>query len=388
MKKNRAFKLLSLASAIGILGGFALLQSCKKDVEPIHYYTPEAVQTAEFSVINAETKTSLSYVEAKLTYPDGSTENIQIPYGNFTLDVKSREDGELTVLMEKEGFVSKTCTVTIDRSEVPEGSDWSYSTTVMMAEANDPITVDPAEETKADVAGSDAAVTFPAGCVTESVEISITEIPAAAEIAAVSNEVELIDGHIALKSFSFSPEGQTFEVPIEISFPIPGQTGKNGTKGSLKAVSADYIALFISSTTKSIVAIDLDQTDGVLRLSLDRLGKVAIVKKDKWKYERSTLSEPISFQGDCDDYLVASIHQTYNSSDTEYADDFKKPIVIDFTKTKTVQARLGFYRTISGQYTIKHLTNVTKAYTIHIPSKPVIWAHAEQHTCHTGGSGN
>ncbi|MGZ2371942.1 hypothetical protein ACXR6G_19395 [Ancylomarina sp. YFZ004] len=388
MKKNRVFRFMSFVSVICIIGSLALIKSCKKDVEPIQFYTPEAVQTAEILVLNSETRVSLSDVVAKLTYPDGSTESLLVSFGVLTLDVKSRDDGVLTVLMEREGFVSKTCTITIDRSAVAEGSDWNYYTTVLMAEVNESVTVDPTVETNVDVEGSDAVVVFPAGCVTESVEISITETPAAAEIAAESNEVELIDGHIALKSFSLLPEGQTFEIPIEITFPIPGQTGKKGTKGSLKTVSDDYTALLVSSITKSVVTIDLDQSDGMFKLLLKKIGRVVIVKKDKWKNEGFTLSQPIFFSGVCDEELVAIISQSFDSSTTQAADDLKKPITTSFTKKKKVKAQLGYYRTISGQYTIKHLRNVTKGYTIDIPKTPVIWGPRGRHRCHTGGSGN
>ncbi len=55
---------------------------------------------------------------------------------------------------------------------------------------------------------------------------------------------------------------------------------------------------------------------------------------------------------------------------------------------KKVNEHLGYKKIVTGQYTILSLKNVSKGYTIEIPSLPVIWWPIEEDTCHTGGAGN
>lgn len=350
------------------------MPGCKKVVEPEHYFTPDAIQTAEFSMVDSKSMLALSDVEAKLTYPDGSSESIQVSNGALTVDVKYREDGVLNVLMEKAGFISKTCAITIDRSDVVDGSDWSYPITVLMTEANDPVSVTVGVEKEVDVEGSDASVKFPADCLNADAEISITEMPAAAEQAEVNNEVEVSEGRVALKSFSFLPEGQVFEVPIEVTFEIP--------EGSSELVFATLVDGEWESVPVS------NNGDGTGTALVSHFCKYHLSTKDVWKYQRSTLSEPIFFHGECDEKLEAIISQSFNYSTTQAKNNFMHSIKTFFSKKKKVKARLGYYRTVSGQYTIKHLKNVTKGYKVDIPSKPVIWAPEGQQTCHGGGSGS
>ena len=145
--------------------------------------------------------------------------------GELTLNVKGKPDGELKVAFTKAGYINEDVTVDVERED--ENVDWSATTVVLMTEANEPVAVSPTEEKEVEVEESDASVVFPEGCVAEAKEITITETPAAAEVAEESGEVEIVEGKVALKSFDFQPDGLVFEEnkPMEITFPIPSGTG-------------------------------------------------------------------------------------------------------------------------------------------------------------------
>jgi len=374
MKKYQKFSFLSLLAIVCIIGEISFLHSCKKDVEPVHFYVPEAVQTVDISVINSENKLALADVNAIITYPDGSGETIAVIDGDLSINVLSREDGDLLVEFEKTGFITTTKTIAIDRSDLEDNSDWSYPTTVMMTLVNESVMVSPTLETEIGVEGSDATVIFPVGCVTVGTEITVTEVPASDELAGESNDVELIEGHVALKLFNFLPDGQTLKVPIEVSFSIPERT------------TGFLFATFVNGAWETVPV--LKNGDGTGTALVSHFSDYILTTDNLWEFDDETMSDYISFTGACDETLEAKIAQSFNSDGTQAIEDLCLCLETSISITKEVGYITGYQRTVSGRYTIRHLRNVTKGYSIQIPSFPVVWDPVGQHTCHTGGSGS
>ncbi|WP_421918651.1 hypothetical protein [Marinifilum sp.] len=374
MKKKRNLRFLSLICAILIVTGLGVFHACQEDVEPVYFQTPEAVQTVEIVVENFETKANLSDVSAQITYPDTSGETVTLSDGVLLLDITSREDGELLVKFEKNGFIPTETVVIIDRSELPANSDWTYETMAEMVEINSSVTVDPSKDLNVEVEGSEASVKFPAGCTNEVAEITITEVPAGAELAEETHEIQLKEGHVALKSFNFLPENQKFEIPIEITFPIPDESTE---------------LLFATLVDGDWETTEVRKNgDGTGTALVSHFSDYILTTVDIWVIEGESLSEPISFVGNCDEELVATIENDFNTDDTQAKDELPENIHISFSVSKTVEAMVGHERTIQGEYTIKTYRNQTKGYSIQIPSLPVVWQTPGQQVCHTGGSGN
>lgn len=374
MKKNRVFKSLFFLIAIGILGGMSM-HSCKKDVEPIHFYTPDAVETITITVIDSYLKNKLADVSVLVTYPDLSSETVEIEDGVLIVDIDNRDDGDLILKFEKIGFISKEKTISIDRSNMLDGGDWVFASKVMLTEANKPFSVTKGVEFNTPIVGSDATVKFPANCLAEDAMIAITETPAAADIAAESSQVEILKGRIALKSLNFLPEGQTFVEPIEVSFPIPNTT-------------EDLVfATLVNGEWETVTVAK--NGDGTGTALVSHFSDYILTTINVWSYEGTVMSTPVQFVGDCDEPLVATLIKTFDSNETEAKDDLPIRIEMTFYSTKEVDGLKGFQRTISAQYAISTLRNVTKNYSIEIPSIPVIWSPAGQQACHHGGgSGN
>ncbi|MDE5417544.1 hypothetical protein L3049_05935 [Labilibaculum sp. DW002] len=374
MKKNRVFKSLFFLIAIGILGGMSM-HSCKKDVEPIHFYTPDAVETITITVIDSYLKNKLADVSVLVTYPDQSSETVEIEDGVLIVDIDNRDDGDLILKFEKIGFISKEKTISIDRSNMLDGGDWVFASKVMLTEANKPFSVTKGVEFNTPIVGSDATVKFPANCLAEDAMIAITETPAAADIAAESSQVEILKGRIALKSLNFLPEGQTFVEPIEVSFPIPNTT-------------EDLVfATLVNGEWETVTVAK--NGDGTGTALVSHFSDYILTTINVWSYEGTVMSTPVQFVGDCDEPLVATLIKTFDSNETEAKDDLPIRIEMTFYSTKEVDGLKGFQRTISAQYAISTLRNVTKNYSIEIPSIPVIWSPAGQQACHHGGgSGN
>ncbi len=373
MNFNRVFKKASLASVLCVAGGLALLYGCQKDVEPI-YYTHETVHMVEFTVIDSETREPLSDVTILQRYPNGSRDTLS-KNGVLSKNVKTYEVTDLVLDFEKLGFIPNTKTILFDIREIASCRDWSYTFQVMMTKVNIPVSVNPTEESIVEVEGSDSAfVIFPVGCVTEAVEIFITEEPAAAEVAVTSNEVELTEGRVALKCFNFLPKGQTFDVPIEITFPIPDET------------TLYEFAGWVDGEWKTVDVVN--NGDGTGTALVSYLSDYILTTKDEWVYEESRLTDIIPFTGECDQEYVAKIEESFDSNNTVAKDDLLVRIQTSVLETKVLEQHLGYKRTVSGQYTLRYLKNVTKGYTIEIPSVPVLWLPAEESVCHNGGSGN
>jgi hypothetical protein len=373
MKLNRVFKLASLVIVLCIVGGSGLLQGCKKDVEPI-YYMYEAIHRVEFIVVDSETKFPLSDVVVNQTHPDGSSDILNLIDDVLSINVKSREAADLVLNFDKDGFIPNSKIILFDIRELASRSDWFYTFTVMLTKVNEPVSVNPKEESLVEVEESDATVIFPLGCVTEAVDVYITEVPAAAEVAVTSQELELTEGRIALKAFTFLPEGQTFEIPIEITFPIPNET-------------TNYVfARWLDGEWETIAVVN--NGDGTGTAFVSDLSDYILTTEDVWVYEESILSDEIIFTGDCDKELVANIEKSFDSDETVAKDDLFVRIQTSFSETKIGERRLGYKRNLCGEYTIRNLKNTTKGYSIQIPSLPVVWTCAGETTCHTGGSGN
>lgn len=371
MKKNRVFKFL--LSAICIISGLCVLHSCKKDVEPIDFYTPSSVQTITLEMIDYHSKSAVSDVDVKITYPNGDNETITIS-DVIVINIKDREDGNFTIEFDKDGYIPSEHIIKVDRTGMKEGSDWVYPSKVLMTEVNAPVLVEKGKESVIPIVGCEnSSVKFLKSSLSSDANIVMTETPSADQMVYESHELELTAGKIALKAFTFLPEGQTFEEPIEVSFPIPE------TDEELE------FSTLVDGAWES-VAVEKNG-DGTGTAKIKHFSDWILSTTDRWTFEDGRYSDPIYFTGDVDEDLIETIEESFDSDDTSAKDDQPSHLEIHFSVTKKVNAHLGYKKIGTGQYTILSLTNVSEGYTIEIPSLPVIWWPVEEHTGHTGGAG-
>ena len=373
MKKNGVFKFLFFLNAICILAGLSVLHSCKKDVEPINFYMPSSNETITLEMIDYHSKLAVSDVDVKITYPNGDSETITIS-DVIVIDIKDHEDGNFTIEFDKDGYIPSEHIITVNRTGMPEGSDWVYPSKVLMTEVNAPVLVEKGKNSVIPIACCEnSSVKFTESSLSSDVNIVMTETPSADQMVEESHELELTAGKIALKAFTFLPEGQRFEEPIEVSFPIP-ETDEDLEFSTLVDGAWESVAVEKNG-------------DGTGTARIKHFSDWILSTTDRWTFEGVRYSDPIYFTGACDKALIETIDKSFDSDDTRAKEDQPSHLNIHFTVTKKVNAHLGYEKTGTGQYSILRLTNVSKDYTIEIPSLPVIWWPVEEHTGHTGGAG-
>ena len=375
------FKSLSFLSAICIVAGLSVFHSCKEDVDPLFTADISDVDyLVTVEVVNSASKANLSGVTATITYPDKTQKTTTLSDGTLSIDMDNREDGELILQFDKKNFVSISDIITVDRSQVDEGSACVFLTTVMLTEINDSFKVIAGDEKTVSVSGSDATVKFPENCLTSDADISITETPSADELVEVGNKLNLIGGRIALKSFNFLPEGQTFEEAIEVTFSIP-DTDKDLEFANFVDPDNDGNGVLESVSV-------VKNGDGTGTAKITHFSNWFLCTSDSWTLTNLSFSDPIEFTGDCDDDLVADFEISFDSDDTAAKDDLPFSFKYTLSASKIVDGTAGKEKTIACKYFILSFKNVSKGYTVQVPSFPVLWKASSEQTCHTGGSGN
>ena len=369
------FKSLFFFGVICIMLISSILHSCIKDVEPINFYTPLSRQTITLEIIDYHSKLTVSDVDVKIIYPNGDKETRTTSSEAIVVDIKEREDGNFTIEFEKLGYIPTEHIINVNRNGMKVGSDWVYPSKVLMTEVNAPFLVEKGKDLVITIDSYDgASVKFSDSCLSSDANIVMTETPSADQMVVESHELELIAGKIALKAFTFLPEGQTFEEPIEVSFPIP---------------ETDEVLEFSTLVDGAWESVIVQKNgDGTGTAKIKHFSNWILSTTDRWMFDGARYSAPIYFEGDSDEDLVETIEKFFDSDDTDAKDDQPSHLDIHFSVTKKVNAHLGYVKIGTGQYTILSLKNVSKGYTIEVPSLPVIWWPVGERTAHTGGAGS
>lgn len=360
MKNFRTFRKTAFIAAFTLLGATFAFQSCDKDDDEPVVDTKVSVQTIEFSVIDSETKDAVSGVEATLTFDDASTEVLTIENGILTIDVKERPDGDCQAVFAKEGYIAATCDLVIDRSTLGEKDDWASVSTIMMSEANETFAVEVGVEKTVEVEESEVSVVFPADCLTESAEISVTELPSAEEQIEANVPVEIVADRIPLQTIDFQPDGQEFEEPIAVTFTIP-------------AVADDLLfGTIVDGTWESVPVIK--NGDGTGTAMISHFSQWSVTTTETWT-ETEEVIELGPFDGSCGNEFTAQV---------------SVPGEVTLSLENTYEAIADSYKSIYVSYT-KVTKTSSKGTEIDYATGPYNWRY-EFTVCnpqdHTGGAGN
>jgi len=375
MRINKLLRLLTVASIFIVLSTVFVVQSCRKYVDPISYYTNEGGQMIQYTILNSDTKLKEPGVVVLVTFSDGENKVLQADNGEISIDVKDRVDGDITICFEKDGFLPLTRTINIDRSDVEEGSEWRYPSKVLLTQINESFDVIKGVEKIVNVKRSKSMVNikFPDDCISQDAKISVTETPVVTEVAGNSSTIEIVNERVAYSAFVFKPDGQIFDKPIEVTMELPELT-------------KDYVfSTFKDGNWEDIPVVK--NPDGTGTALVSHFSDYILTTRDRWKLESLSLSGAVLFKGDCDSKLNATMTRSFDSDETRAKDDLSLRIRSSFSLTKTINARRGYYREVSARYVFWHLRNVTKDYTLDVPSIPVIWSPVRTRVCHTGGAG-